>query len=128
VATKKNQSKRANPQGWQQAELQFASRRLSREEAEQFVEWYKTQESDTETALLWAIGEGYKVGFKLDFNNSAMVVSFTMQDDRHPHYGVYLTSRSDDPIEAFFMNVFKVSVLYLKKAIETDDRLNDLWG
>lgn len=113
---------------WGDNSVVFASRRLSREEAEAFVEWYKSGSPDFEDALCKIIGEGYKVAFKLDFNNSAQVVAFTQQDERHPHHNVYLTSRSDDPIEAFFINCYKVWMIYPDKAIETDERLNELWG
>jgi len=108
--------------------LVFASRRLSREEGEAFIEWYKSGAPPFEDALCKVISDLYKVQFRVDMDNSAYVVAFTMQDDRHKHYNVYLTSRSDDPIEAFFINCFKIWVLYPDKPIVTDERLNELWG
>lgn len=128
MATKGKRKVENRGQSWLNQELVFASRRLSREEGEEFLEWYKSSAPPFEDALCKIIGEGYKVGFRIDFNNSAQVVAFTQQDDRHIHHNVYLTSRSDDPIEAFFMNCFKVWLIYPEKQIETDARLNELWG
>lgn len=125
---RKPNAKKTNRSQWGDSEISFASRRLSREEGEAFLEWEKSGTPEFSIALSQIIGEGYKVAFKLDFNNSAMVVAFTQQDERHPHYNVYLTSRSDDPVEAFYLNCFKVWQLYPGKAIVTDERLNELWG
>jgi hypothetical protein len=61
-------------------------------------------------------------------NNSAHVVAFTQQDDRHPHYAVYLTSRSDDPVEAFFMNCYKIWEMFPGKKIAVDVSADNLWG
>lgn len=123
---KKNQKN--GSQGWAGSSVEFASRRLSREEAEAFIEWYKSGSPDFEDALFKVIAATYKVSFKIDMDNSAQVCSFMMQDDRHPHHNVYLTSRSDDPIEAFFMCCFKVWIIYENKKIDTDSTLKNNWG
>lgn len=128
MATKGKKNGKAYSQNWGGSDVEFASRRLSREEAEAFIEWYKSSSPDFEDALCKIIAATYKVAFKMDMNNSAQVVAFTMQDERHPHYNVYLTSRSDDPIEAFFMNCYKVWVIYENRPIDTDVTLKNNWG
>lgn len=128
MAKRTNKYAKKGRAAYENNDVVFASRRLSRQEGEDFVEWYKSSAPPFEDALCKINNDLYKIGFKVDLNNSANVISFTQQDERHPHYNVYLTSRSDDPIEAFFMNCFKVWVIYADKPIETDEQLNELWG
>lgn len=109
-------------------DLRFASRRLSSEEAKGFVQWRESGTPDYEDALFKVLLAMYKVALRVDLNTSAYVCAFTQQDDRHPHYNVYLTSRSDDPIEAFFLNCYKIWVIYEDSPITTDDTLNNDWG
>lgn len=128
MATRGKKNAQKNQRSWQGEELSFASRRLSREEGEAFVAWYKSGAPDFSDALCKIVDALYKVQFRVDLNNNCQVCAFTMQDDRHIHHNVYLTSRSDDAIEAFFMNCYKVWFIYPDLLIETDQRLNELWG
>lgn len=128
MAAKGKNNGRQNQRSWQGSELSFASRRLSREEGEAFIEWYKSSAPAFEDALFKIVNALYKVQFRVDLNNNAQVCAFTQQDDRHIHANVYLTSRSDDAVEAFFMNCYKVWFIYADKPITTDQKLDELWG
>lgn len=109
------------------SDVSYADVRLSSADKDAFLNWTKGVSQDFSTALTMVLDESYRVTFKYDYNNSCHVCTFTQQDNKHHNRGLAIMSRSDEPEEAFWLNVYKVHVLYEGQRIPTQTEGNT-WG
>lgn len=114
----KYQNARNNPFPIKFTETQFTTR-----DDEAFSAWYSTDNPYTTEAYLEMLMMGWKFSTSWKEDNGATLVSATMMDEKHSRYGYCVTSWADDPLEALFMTVFKLAVLYRDRPIpEQSDR------
>lgn len=108
-------------------DAKYAQCDLTEADKPAFVAWLKGVSQDFPTVLLAVMAEGYRITFKTDFNNGCEQVTFTQQDPKHHNFGIILVSRSDDPEEAFWLNVYKTHVLYEGQRLPTQSE-RAFWG
>jgi hypothetical protein len=84
-------------------------------------------EQDFEDWLSACLDDSFRVTFKVDYNNDAVTCTFTQQDNKHRNSGLIITSRSDNFVEAFWLNCYKVFVLFDGQRLPTRDETQS-WG
>lgn len=124
---RKSKQNRPDRGTYGQGDIEYCSLRLSAKDAEEFRQWMGHGAPEFETALDNVMAELYRVTFKADVNSTALMCTFTQQDNKHHNSGIALVSRSDDPIEAFYLNCYKVYQLFPKQRLPTE-RVDNTWG
>ncbi len=105
----------------------FAQIRLTEQQAEEFHAWITELKPDFfEHAREFAL-HGYKFSLTYDEANTCFIASYTQKASGHVHTGVTVSSRSDDWEEAFWLTVYKISVMFPEKPLPTEQRKNN-WG
>jgi len=106
---------------------QFAAVRLDPEGKDAFQTWLKEVGDDYGNFVVICQGDGWKIGSRWDNANDCFIHSFTMTDEKDRNANICVTSRSDNYFEAFFLNYYKVYVLYDKKRLPTEAPKEN-WG
>lgn len=107
----------------------FADVTLGDAESDAFLSWMKSVKVDMPLQMQEMLQEGWKISLKADFENSCYICSLTMQEEDHINRDMVVTSRSDDHEEAFWLNVYKIMVMYPGQRLPTrDDRKKKNWG
>lgn len=126
MPTAKSMTRKHGTGKWDRA-VGFADVRLSHDQKEAFVTWLDAEKRTFPSALEAVLSAGYRVTLAMDFENACIKCVWTQQDPKDVNHDLVLTSRSDEWEEAFWMNVYKVYVLYDGQRLPTqsDDRS---WG
>jgi len=93
-------------------DVSFADVSLNQADKDAFSNWMSGVKEDYEDWLEAAINDSYRISFKFDYNNNCVSCVFTQQDNKHVNSGLVIISRSDNPVEAFWLTVYKVWVLF----------------
>lgn len=115
---------------WQSnlGDADFAAVELLSSDRDAFGEWMKGVQSDFSETLQMTLDESYRVSFKRDYENSCVTCSWTQQDNKHHNKHIVIVSRSEDAEEAFWLNVYKVTILYPGERLPTKSSVNRSWG
>ena len=125
--TKKRETQTNNFRSSSNNDALYAEVNLTEADRSAFENWLAGVSIEPAEALELLADEGYRITFKIDFNNSCAMCTLTQQDNKHHNAGLIITSRSDDLLEAFWLNAYKVLELYQHQRLPTkSDRA--LWG
>lgn len=105
----------------------YADVQLSEADKDAFSNWMTGVQQDFGIGISMILQELYRVSFKVDVNNDCIQCVFTQQDFKHHNHHLTIISRSDDAEEAFWLNVYKVHVLYENQRLPTQ-RETRSWG
>jgi len=105
----------------------FAAVTLGQNQKEDFTTWADAIYPDVHILLAELCRQGYRLSVKYDMNNACMMSSITQQDDSHVHGNTIVTSRSDDPMEAILLSVYKVVEMFPDVPLPTK-RESETWG
>lgn len=106
---------------------EFAAVRLDIAEKASFQTWLKENGDDYGNYIAMCQGDGWKISSRWDGENDCYIHSFTMTDENDRNANICVTSRSDNYFEAFFLNWYKVYVMYDKRRLPTEAaKIN--WG
>lgn len=97
--------------------IKYTSTQFNQRDDETFSEWYNSDNPYTAEAYLELLMMGWKFSTSWKEDSASTLVSATMVDEKHARYGYCVTSWADDPLEALFMTVFKLAVLYRDRPI-----------
>jgi len=126
----KRQAKQEDQKQWQSnfGSADFADVTLNESDKVAFSSWMIDAAPDFSEALIMCLQEGYRLSLKFDYDNSCYIASLTQQDRKHHNHDLVITSRSDDPEEAFFLSFYKVAVLYPGERLPTRAETRRDWG
>lgn len=125
--TKKKSAQASRNQSNFGGNASYADVSLQQADKDAFSNWMAGVQDDFPAVFLSLIDDSYRVTSKFDYNNSCYACTLTQQDDKHVNANLIIISRSDDPIEAFWLNVYKVYVLFDGERLPTRDD-NLAWG
>jgi len=109
------------------SDFSFAQIRLTEQQVDSFHNWLTELKPDFfETATRMALA-GYKFSLSADLENDCFIASYTQRGAGHIHNTVTVSSRSNDWEEAFWLSVYKLTVLFPDKPLPTEQRKNN-WG
>lgn len=93
--------------------------RLTDAELEGFDAWIAREKITMVQALNYCAEKLIKTSFTYSEKNNNWCVSLTGQADNRFNSGATLTNWSDDPLDAFFMGIYKASVVFQDGAWKT---------
>lgn len=108
-------------------DIQFVACDMVQADKKDFEVWMADYEAEFSTLIGTLLDEGYRITIKFDFNNSCYTCSMTQQDDKHENSGKLLSARSDDPLECFWMVLYK-HVQMLQQGSWPTQTQRSLWG
>lgn len=107
--------------------IEFANIRLTADQKNAFHVWWDAVKGEWFDDLLNLVGTGWKLSGTYDTNNETFIASLTCRNDRDKNFGICVSSRSDDLLEAMALSIFKITVLYKDQKIPTEIS-DDSWG
>jgi len=105
----------------------YAAVTLQDSDVDAFSNWMTGVTKDFSSGLLEVLEDSYRVTMKVDYNSNCHMCTFTQQDEKHHNHGLIIVSRSDEPEEAFWLNVYKIYVLFDGQRLPTQDERKG-WG
>ena len=111
---------------WNQ-NVTYAAVNLTEADKDAFSSWLTNVAEDFGSALTRVLEDLYRVTLKVDVNNNCYMCTWTQQDFKHRNANLTIISRSDDPEEAFWLNIYKVYVLYENQRLPSQQEANT-WG
>ena len=107
--------------------VNYAEVRLTQSDRDAFLNWMQGVKEDLSTGLLRILDSSSRVTFKFDYHNACHMCTWSQQDTKDVNAGLTIISRSDDPEEAFWLNVYKVFVMYEGQRLP-DQKQSNSWG
>jgi hypothetical protein len=105
----------------------YAAVTLQEADQDAFSNWMTGVSKDFCEGLREVLEDSYRVTLKVDYTASCHMCTFTQQDAKHHNHNLIIVSRSDDPEEAFWLNVYKIYVLFEGQRLPTQDERKG-WG
>lgn len=96
----------------QQNNFNLIDYRLTDTEVESFEAWLERDKITLVQALNYCAEKSIKVSFTFSEDKSNWCISLTGREDNRFNSGCTLTTWSDDPLDAFFMGIYKASVVF----------------
>ena len=116
---KRNRSQQGKQESGWSGSIEFAYVSLTDAHIRQYEEWVKNEAGNTEELLEFATKDGYSVSISQDLVSDGFKCSFTTKLPKHVNSGVCITSWSDNPTDAFYLNFWKAYILFAGKRAPT---------
>ena len=120
-------SEKSGPSSRADYNVSYAAVILSNGDKDVFSKWLTSVAEDFSSSLMRVLEDLYRVTIKVDVNNNCYMCTWTQQDAKHHNGNLTIISRSDDPEEAFWLNVYKVYVMYADERLPTQSDVQN-WG
>lgn len=85
----------------------FVDLTLSRDDKTAFAAWWEKQSPVMEEVIEMLVRNFGKTTFSYDLSGDCWICATTVTDPRNINYNCCLTSRSDNPLEALALNLYK---------------------
>jgi len=107
-----SQGKNGNSKSSWNGEVEFAYVSLNDSHDRAYEEWLKGEAGNTEDILEVLVGDGYSVSLSKDLISDGFKCSFTTKLPKHVNSGICITSWSDSPLDALYLNYWKTYILF----------------
>lgn len=122
---KANNKPQKQAQNW--SKIEFVSRNLLSEEADDFKKWEKGVSAESGSLISQVMLDDYKLSVTYDDNNECFIATLTGKDDQRHNSNKALSARSDDWYEAIMMTLYKHLVLFSGTKWSGSSQKNN-WG
>lgn len=126
MATRKNSVPTGENKQWNN-DVNYAAVTLTVSEKDAFLSWMSGVQQDYDTWMEAVLEASYRVTFKVDYNSVCMMCTWTQQDNKSKNAGLTIVSRAETFYEAFWLNCYKVYVLYENQRLP-DQKSAATWG
>jgi hypothetical protein len=104
-------------------DIEFAYISLTEAHVRDYETWIKNEAGNTEDLLDVATRDGYSVSISQDLVSDGFKCSFTTKLPKHVNSGICITSWSDNPTDAFYLNFWKTYILFAGQRAPTKQQV-----
>lgn len=106
------QNTNGNSKGSYDGSIEFAYVSLTDAHDREYETWIKNEAGNTDDIITILANDGYNVSVSQDLVSDSYKCSFTTKLPKHVNSGICITSWSDNPLDALFLNFWKTYVLF----------------